>query len=107
MARFDPGEREAFGCRRIVLRRGFVARFVGQNFGVGLSGELELGLFRFTRCRLIARSTSCTRSLCDCFGGGFAMKDCPLVIDAVGPFIARANSPVSLAARVGPERRSS
>jgi hypothetical protein len=25
------------------------------------------------------------------------MKDCPLVMDAVGPFIARPNSPVSLA----------
>jgi len=73
-------------------------RFVRQDFGVALAGEVELGALCFAcrRLRMIARAlfTCCT---CDFFGDGFVMKDCPLVMDAVGPFIARPNSPVSLA----------
>jgi hypothetical protein len=56
--------------------------------------------------RMIARAsfTCCT---CDFFGGGFMMKDCPLVMDAVSPFVARPDPPVSLIASGGPIKRRS
>jgi len=83
-------------------------RFVRQDFGVALAGEVELGALCFAcrRLRMIARAsfTCCT---CDFFGGGFMMKDCPLVMDAVSPFVARPDPPVSLIASGGPIKRRS